>query len=166
MSTARPVSLRDVRDSDLPTFFAHQSDPEANQMAAFPARDREAFTAHWEKIRRDPGNILKTILFGDEVAGNIGSWAAGDKRFVGYWIGREAWGQGIATAALEAFVAEVKERPLHAFVATHNVGSIRVLEKNGFIPSGEDEDHKPPLHAGDGEDEIHEVLYVLSRPVT
>ncbi len=166
MSTPRRVTLRDVRDSDLPTFFAYQSDPEANRMAAFPARDREAFTAHWAKIRRDPGNILKTILFEGEVAGNIGSWAAGDRRFVGYWVGREAWGKGIATAALEAFVAEVKERPLHAFVAKHNLGSIRVLEKCGFIPSREDDVHGPPLHAGEGEDEIHEVLYVLSRAVT
>ena len=63
----------------------------------------------------------------------------------------------LATAALAAFVAEVKERPLHAFVATHNVGSIRVLEKCEFVPSPE---HDPSIA---GEDGIHEVLYVLSR---
>ena len=60
------------------------------------------------------------------------------------------------TAALAAFVDEVKERPLHAFVAKHNVGSIRVLEKCEFVPSPE---HDPSIA---GEDGIHEVRYVLS----
>ena len=33
---------------------------------------------------------------------------------------------------LAAFLCLVPERPLHAHVARHNVGSIRVLEKCGF----------------------------------
>jgi len=41
-------------------------------------------------------------------------------------------GQGVATRALAAFLRVVTERPLHAHVAKHNVGSIRVLEKCGF----------------------------------
>ena len=36
--------LREVVDSDLDAFFEHQREPEANRMAAFPARDREAST--------------------------------------------------------------------------------------------------------------------------
>ena len=51
---------------------------------------------------------------------------------VGYWIGKEHWGQGVATRALAAFLQFVTERPLRAHVAAHNVGSIRVLEKCGF----------------------------------
>ena len=39
------ILLRDVIASDLPIFFEQQFDPVANQMAAFPARDREAFMA-------------------------------------------------------------------------------------------------------------------------
>jgi len=92
------------------------------------------------------------------VAENIGSWIAEDRQLIGYWIGREFWGRGVGTAALAAFVAEVKERPLHAFVAKHNVGSIRVLEKCEFVPSPE---HDPNIA---GEDGVHEVLYMLSRP--
>ena len=38
--------LREVVDSDLDAFFEHQREPEANRMAAFPARDREAFDEH------------------------------------------------------------------------------------------------------------------------
>ena len=44
------VQLRDVADGDLPIFFEHQLDPDANHMAAFTARDRDDFTAHWTRI--------------------------------------------------------------------------------------------------------------------
>jgi len=44
--------LRDVIDSDVPIFFAHQRDPEATSMAAFPARDRAAFDATGRKSSR------------------------------------------------------------------------------------------------------------------
>ena len=48
------VILRDVIDSDLPTFFEHQRDPEAVRMAAFRSRDHEAFMTHWAKLRSKP----------------------------------------------------------------------------------------------------------------
>ncbi len=47
------VLLRDVRETDLPLFFAHQQDEESCRMAAFPSRDWEAFLAHWTKILAD-----------------------------------------------------------------------------------------------------------------
>lgn len=133
------VVLRDVIKSDLPVFFEHQLDPDATQMAAFPARDRGAFMAHWAKIMADQTNMLKTILFDGRVAGNIVSWEQSDHREVGYWIGKEFWGKGIATQALSQFLSLVKTRPLSAHVAKHNVASRRVLEKCGFTISGEDQ---------------------------
>lgn len=36
------ITLRDVEERDLPILFAHQRDPEATRMAAFPARDHDA----------------------------------------------------------------------------------------------------------------------------
>ena len=157
MSYPPRVVLREVIDSDLPIFFEHQRDPEAVRMAAFPSRDHDAFVIHWAKLRREPSNIIRTIVCDGQVAGNIGRWIAEDHWLIGYWIGREFWGRGVATAALAAFVADVQERPLHAFVAKHNVGSIRVLEKCEFVPSLE---HDPSIA---GEDGIHEVLYMLTR---
>ena len=132
------ILLRDVIQSDLPIFFEQQLDPVANQMAAFPARDREAFMAHWIRILADESNILKTILYDAQVAGNIVSWEQSGAREVGYWLGREYWGKGIATRALAAFLEQVTTRPLYAYVAKHNLASIRVLEKCGFIITGED----------------------------
>jgi RimJ/RimL family protein N-acetyltransferase len=126
------VSLREVTDADVEIFYEHQRDPAAVEMAAFPARDKQAHMQHWAKIRTDATVVTRTIQYGDEVAGNIGSWIQDDKRLLGYWIGRDYWGRGIATSALAQFVDLLAERPLHAYVAKANVGSIRVLEKCDF----------------------------------
>jgi RimJ/RimL family protein N-acetyltransferase len=139
--TPSPIHLREVIEADLPIFFEQQLDPVATQMAAFPSRrDRQVFMAHWLKIMGEATGITRTILFDGQVAGNIVSWAQSDQREVGYWIGREYWGKGIATAALAAFLQHVKMRPLYAHVAKHNRGSLRVLEKCGFVIIGEEND--------------------------
>jgi RimJ/RimL family protein N-acetyltransferase len=132
--------LRDVIESDLPIFFEHQRDPEATAMADFPARDREAFDAHWERVLGDETLTSKTIVFEGQVVGNVGSWEQDGRRLVGYWLGREFWGKGLATKALAELIDELGRRPLYAYVAKTNVGSIRVLEKCGFVRSDEDED--------------------------
>jgi RimJ/RimL family protein N-acetyltransferase len=134
------VTLREVRDEDLPTFFVHQSDPESNRMASFPARDQQAFDAHWAKIRADASIVLRTILVDGTVAGNLVSFEQGGAREVGYWIGREFWGRGVATRALALFLEIVTTRPLHAVLAPHNVASRRVLEKCGFRFENEEGD--------------------------
>jgi RimJ/RimL family protein N-acetyltransferase len=128
--------LREVVDIDLDAFFEHQHEPEANRMAAFPARDREAFDAHWRRLLADDSLTKKTIVYEGEVAGNVGCWEQEGRRLVGYWIGREFWGKGLATRALQELTGEVAQRPLHAWVATSNVGSIRVLEKCGLVRVG------------------------------
>ena len=126
------VRLRNIEPNDLPIFYEQQLDADATRMAAFPARDRAAFDAHWAKILGNPALVKQTILVDGQVAGNIGSWPQDGVRLVGYWIGKEHWGKGVATRALAAFLHLVTERPLYAHVAKHNVGSIRVLEKCGF----------------------------------
>jgi RimJ/RimL family protein N-acetyltransferase len=126
--------LRDVVEADIAVFFEHERDPEANRMAAFPARDEEAFVAHWQRLLADDAPIKKTIVCDGVVAGNIGCWDGDGMKLVGYWIGREFWGKGLATRALAELLDEVVTvRPIHAHVAAHNVGSIRVLEKCGFV---------------------------------
>ncbi len=97
---AGSVRLRAVSEDDLMVFYEQQLDPAATRMAAFPAREREAHLAHWHKILAQPGVITRTILFDEQVAGNIVSWEQAGKRKLGYWIGQPYWGQGIATRAL------------------------------------------------------------------
>jgi RimJ/RimL family protein N-acetyltransferase len=126
------IILREVEAQDLPIFFEQQMDPEATRMAAFPLRERDAFMAHWQKIMNNPSGSLRTILFETQVAGNIVSWVQDGEHEVGYWLGKDYWGKGIATGALSKFLNIVKERPLFAHVARHNIASRRVLEKCGF----------------------------------
>lgn len=132
------VLLRDVIEDDLPIFFEHQLDPDANTMAAFPARDSDGFMVHWRKILGDETITKKTVLFDGHVAGNIVSFEQSGEPQVGYWIGKEYWGKGVATGALSEFLRHVKTRPLYAHVAKHNIASVRVLEKCGFTICGED----------------------------
>jgi RimJ/RimL family protein N-acetyltransferase len=127
------VALRETIDADLDTLFEFQADPEASAMAAFPSRDLPAFLEHQAKIEADPTTITLTIVAGTDVVGSIGSWEVEGERNVGYWIGRDHWGKGYATAALRAFLDIDLHRPMHAHVVDHNVGSRRVLEKCGFI---------------------------------
>ena len=126
------IVIRDVTEADLPILFEQQLDPEATAMAAFPSRDKEAFYAHSAKIMANPANIYKAILFGDQLAGSIVSWEQDGEWEVGYWLGKEFWGKGIATQALAEYLKITTTRPLIAHVARHNIGSKRVLEKNGF----------------------------------
>jgi RimJ/RimL family protein N-acetyltransferase len=126
------MRLREVADSDLDVLFAQQADPDAYLLADVPTRDRTAFYAHWLKIRSDPESTIRTIDIDGEFAGHVLSFTRDGEREVGYWIGREFWGRGIASGALADFLAVETRRPLHANVARDNPGSIRVLEKNGF----------------------------------
>ena len=132
MPTATVVSLRPVADDDLKLFFEWQADEESFRMAAVPARDAEAFAAHWARIRSNPDSTLRTIVADGDVVGHALSWTADEGRMVGYWLGKTYWGRGIATEALRLYLEEEARRPLLATVAEHNTGSRRVLEKTGF----------------------------------
>lgn len=145
--------LRDVAEPDLPIFFEHQRDPDAARMAASPTRERDAFLTHWrDKVLGNPGARTKTVLVDGVVAGYVGSWEQDGERLVAYWIGRAYWGRGVGSAALQSFLAPETTRPLHAYVAAHNIGSMRVLERCGFLRVGD---------AMKGADGVEEYRYLL-----
>lgn len=133
--------LRGFVEDDLATFFAQQLDPNANTMAAFTTKDpsnRGTFTAHWNRIRRDPTVIIKTIVVAEDVVGYVSSYEEDGQPEVTYWLGKAYWGQGFATGALTAFLKTANtRRPIHARVAQDNRGSLRVLQKCGFVVKGE-----------------------------
>ncbi|WNF01316.1 GNAT family N-acetyltransferase [Streptomyces luomodiensis] len=154
------VMLREVSDSDLPVFFAQMNDPEGIRMAAFTAKDPSDsahFQAHWARIRKDPAVIARTIVGGSgEVVGHVAVFGPPEEREVTYWIGRQYWGRGAATAALRELLGVEPQRPLHARVAADNVGSIQVLKKYGFVVTGSERDYAN----GRGK-EVDEVLFTL-----
>jgi RimJ/RimL family protein N-acetyltransferase len=156
------VHIRDVEQSDLALFFEHQMDREATRMAAFPAREWKAFLTHWEMILADETIVTQTIVVDGQVAGNLVSWEQEGHHEIGYWVGRAYWGRGVASAALALFTDHVKARPLHAYVAAHNFGSMRVLEKCGFRPTTARDVPSSQTEDGGVEHGIEHLVFVLN----
>ena len=155
------VALRDVIDADLPIFFAQQLNEEANYMAAFTVddpHDHAAFDAHWARIWGNPTIVHKTIVYADAVAGYLASFDRWGAREVSYWLGREYWGQGVATEALRLFLELFSTRPLSARAAKDNLASILVLKKCGFVVVGHDKGFANARRA-----EIEEVIRRLDE---
>ncbi|MDG9715102.1 GNAT family N-acetyltransferase [Streptomyces sp. DH24] len=153
------IALRAVHDSDLPVFYRQLNDPESLRMAAFTPEDpadRDAFEAHWKRLRASADVLPRTVLLDGDVVGHAAVYGPPGEREVTYWVDRAYWGRGIATGALLALLAEVPERPLYARAAADNAGSLRVLEKCGFRRSARATGYAPARGA-----EIDEVVLRL-----
>jgi len=125
-----PLVLREIEDRDLGVLFDHSSDRDAVRMAAFTspeADDRTTFEQRWARLRSDRSTTNGVVEIGGRVAGHIASFDLEGHREVTYWIGREDWGRGIATRALQAFLQLEATRPLYARAASDNAASIRVM---------------------------------------
>lgn len=130
------VTLRDTVEDDLPTLFEQQRDPEAVAMAAFGAGDpddRAAFMERRIRFMADPSIINQTIVYNGEIAGIVALFEMFGHQQIGYWVDKPLWGKGIATRAVALFLEHIPQRPLYAHAAKDNLGSLRVLEKNGFV---------------------------------
>jgi RimJ/RimL family protein N-acetyltransferase len=153
------ITLRALREDDLDDLFRWQSDRRAVSMAAFtradPA-DRAAFDAYYEQVRSDPSNTNQAIEDNGALAGMIASFTLDGDRELTYWIDPALWGRGIASGAVRTFIRRETQRPLFARVAAHNVGSSKVLLRNGFMKIGEETSWAP----GVGE-EVLEYIYRL-----
>jgi ribosomal-protein-alanine N-acetyltransferase len=84
------------------------------------------------------------IVVGEEAVGGIGYVRGNDvERYsaeVGYWLGEEFWGRGVATEALQMLTqhlfSDAQLLRLFALPLADNAGSIRVLEKAGYAREG------------------------------
>lgn len=135
------MTLRDLTDDDLDVLFDIQADKTAQHMAAFTSPDqgdRDAYRAKWRKIIADDEITKKAILVDGEVVGSVGSFVVDGDTEVTYWVRRDLWGQGIASAALAELVRQVTVRPVYARVAADNLASAQVLVRNGFTRVGEE----------------------------
>lgn len=130
------VRLRPVVEADLPLIYEHRTDPESCRMAVANPRSRDDFEAAWAGYLRDPSVVARAIVAGGKLVGSVSCFTKDEHDEVGYWIGRAHWGRGYATRGLALLLEEVAIRPLHARVARTNAGSIRVLEKCGFVVTG------------------------------
>ncbi len=135
------VTLRPTVLADLDVLYEHQADPVSAELAGFPSRDRPSYWAHQSVVLADPSSVLSTIEADGEVVGSAVCFGPPTAREVGYWVGREHWGRGIATEALRQLVDQVPDRPLRGCVVPANVASQHVLLANGFVQDGVDGEH-------------------------
>jgi RimJ/RimL family protein N-acetyltransferase len=155
----KQVKLRRSQKADLEFFFQFQLDKEAIYLAAFTPKnpaDKEAYFEKYAKFLDDPTINMQTILVDGTVAGSIAKFEIEGDAEITYWIDRNFWGKGIATAALQNLLAIESARPIFGRVAFDNLGSQRVLEKCGFIRIGEDRGFANARQA-----EIEEFIYRL-----
>lgn len=140
------VALRPPTEADFDALFELESDVTGADMIAFLPRapgDHEAFSAHWARITSDDSVLTRIIEADGAFAGYAVSFLTDGERQVGYWVIRELWGRGIATAALEALVTELDDRPLWGSTAADNLGSQRVLLNAGFVFDRTERSHAP-----------------------
>jgi RimJ/RimL family protein N-acetyltransferase len=136
MKTA-PVELREATLKDIPAFYRMHADPKANEAGAFTPRPKPAFFKHWKKVLKNRLCLKKAIVADGKVVGYVVSFyrtgtGKPKKREIGYWIGRESWGRGLATQGLMLLLEKHRLRPLYARVAKTNPASLKVALKCGF----------------------------------
>lgn len=154
------IKLRPTELSDLDYLFEFQLDKEGGYLAAFMPKnhdDKSAYLAKYTKLLNDPTVNNQTIMVDNTIAGSIAKFVMEGHAEITYWIDRQFWNQGIATQALNDFLAIETTRPLFGRVAFDNFGSQKVLEKSGFVKIGADKGFASARQA-----EIEEFIYRLA----
>ena len=72
---------------------------------------------------------IKTILYEGLLVGSVLSYVHSGNTEVSYWIGREYWGRGIASAALEAFCRVIEAWIAHFHAVAVSVHAVRAIEE-------------------------------------
>jgi RimJ/RimL family protein N-acetyltransferase len=112
---------------------------------AFPQPYTRTDADRWIKAHAHGGTAGQfAIEVRDELAGGIGFAVGRAERAgtasIGYWLGRRFWNLGVMSEAVELATRWAFEtwrlRRIWANVMDPNVGSVRVLEKAGYVFEG------------------------------
>jgi RimJ/RimL family protein N-acetyltransferase len=140
--------LRRWEPSDKTSLIRHANNKKVsrNLRDRFPCpytdADADAFlTAAGASNSRD---LIYAIVIRGEAVGGIGVHPRKDverhSAEIGYWLGEDFWGRGIATAAVSKLSHHALEEldifRIFATVFASNPASARVLEKAGFLREG------------------------------
>jgi RimJ/RimL family protein N-acetyltransferase len=141
--TLKLCSVREWRPTDVDSLVEHANNVKVsrNLHDAFPHPYTRADAEAW--IRQTSGLNRQTVFaitVAGKAVGGIGLHPGTDVHrrtaAIGYWLGEEYWGRGIATEALRAVTdyafAKFDFARLEAFVFEWNLASARVLEKAGY----------------------------------
>lgn len=141
------IHLRPWRAEDLDALVRHADDEPVSRGTSdrfpFPytTADGEAFLSGRVVDLSEP---VFAIEIDGEACGGVGVHRFAGQRAVGaelgYWLGRAHWGRGVMTRVVSVFAPWAMDAlgvlRLQATVLDFNLGSARVLEKNGFAEEG------------------------------
>ncbi len=111
----------------------------------FPYTHEKALAWLHEVAAQDPTTCFAIADPENRLCGGVGVMLKSEPNYahdgeIGYWLGRQYWNQGIATAAVRAFTAWVRAayglQRVSARVFATNTASARVLQKCGFRLEG------------------------------
>lgn len=149
METER-ITLRPWRDSDAGALYKYASDPDVGPRAGWPPHRsveesleiiRTLFhnDTTWAIVLKETGEAVGAMGYGASCA--CGLPAREGEPTVGYWVGKPYWNRGICTEALQLLIEHVREHTdIPSLISGHftdNPGSGRVMEKCGFVATGE-----------------------------
>ena len=141
------LRVRSWRKDDLDALLRHANNPKiaANLRDQFshPYARRDAID-YLNYVRTIEVETSFAVEYGDEAVGGIGFKLGLDiarlSAEVGYWLSEAYWGRGLTTRAVSATVdwafEHYKLTRIFAMAFSHNVASMRVLEKAGFEREG------------------------------
>ncbi len=100
-------------------------------------------------IRKEGDLLIGAIGYGPSCECNLP--AQEGEPTVGYWVAKPFWNQGLCTEALQLMVTHIRQTTsISSLISGHftdNPASGRVMEKCGFVPTG-DICYDPTLHNG------------------
>ena len=150
METNR-IILRPWRDSDAETLFKWASDPDVGPRAGWtPHKSVEESLEIIRTVFNDALHTWAIVLKeSDEAIGAMGYGpscecdlpAREGEPLIGYWVAKPYWNQGICTEALRLMLDHIRQTTdIKSLISGHfvdNPASGRVMEKCGFVPTGE-----------------------------
>ncbi len=149
METDR-ILLRHWRDDDAETLFKWASDLDVGLRAGWPPHksveeSREVIKtvfnndSNWAIVLKATGEVIGAIGYGPSCECELP--ARENEPLCGYWIAKPYWNQGICTEALKLMLDYIrKTTDIKSLISGHfvdNPASGKVMEKCGFVPTGE-----------------------------
>jgi [ribosomal protein S5]-alanine N-acetyltransferase len=141
------LRVRSWRKNDLDALVRYANNPKiaANLRDQFPnPYTRSAATTYLTDVHSADLETSFAVEYAGEAIGGIGFKLGTDiarlSAEMGYWLGEPFWGRGLTTRAVlatsEWAFGNYGLARIFATAFSHNVGSIRVLEKAGFEREG------------------------------
>lgn len=145
------ILLRPWMESDAPALYKYASDPDVGPRAGWsPHKNldesleiiRSVFgdaTKTWAIVLKETNEPIGAIGYGPSCECNLPAKEA--EPTIGYWVAKAYWNRGICTEALRLMIEHIRETTdIPSLISGHfidNPASGRVMEKCGFVPTGE-----------------------------